>query len=221
MQPTDGRKTQSFNTYPQASGEPWGHTGDDYAGNIGDLVRTIADGVVLFAGWSQDMPDSMADAYMFVRGSGNGGIMALIQHDGWCSLSAHLDSTPLNPGDTVTRGQVIGTVGTTGRSTGSHLHYECIEDGAVTNQPMFGRYDPALQIAHEDAVASTKASASMAPPATPTGGLLTMLTDAEQRELLTKVRTIFRHISGDQQTALAKRYAQVAREEAAKLPVKK
>lgn len=151
MQPTAGRKTQNYGTYPQASGEPWGHTGNDYAGTIGADVVAIADGEVIFADWGQNMPKWLADKYAFVYGSPNSGIKVLIQHKGWVSVSAHLNDTPLNPGNKVRRGQRIGSLGATGRVQGAHLHFECINRTHVYTAP-FGRFHPDAQIAHEDAV---------------------------------------------------------------------
>lgn len=150
MHPTKGKITQHFNTFPQASGEPWGHTGVDYAGNIGDEIVTIADGVVLFADWGQNMPVDMANRFAFVPGSDASGILTLIEHPGpWWEGFAHKDTAVLNVGQKVVRGQKVGTIGTTGRSTGAHLHYETI-DTEYSYNPLFGRYDPLLQIEWED-----------------------------------------------------------------------
>lgn len=173
MHPTAGRITQHYGTYPQASGEPWGHTGTDYAGAIGAPVVSIAPGTVLFADWNRNMADTLSDAIAFVRRSDNSGIVVVIQHEGWISVSAHLNETHLNTGDKVSRGQRIGSVGMTGRCTGAHLHYEVINKTNQYTSP-FGRYNPLLQIAHEDAVeakakaaeAARKAAAAAAAKAT-------------------------------------------------------
>jgi murein DD-endopeptidase MepM/ murein hydrolase activator NlpD len=162
MHPTDGDVTQYFLTYPQASGEPWGHTGRDYGGKRNAIVRTIADGTVLFAGWGQDVPDDLADRLMLVRRSPNSGKVVIIQHDGWLSLSAHLNDIAVVTGQSVKRGQTIGGLGSTGRSTGDHLHYETILEPCL-NSPLFGRYDPQLQIDLENITAAVISAAASAP----------------------------------------------------------
>lgn len=160
MHPTDGDVTQPFLTYPQASGEPWGHTGRDYGGKREAIVRTIAGGTVLFAG--EGTPDWLAIRLMLVPGSVNSGKYVVIEHDGWLSLSAHLNSLAVTTGQKVTRGQSIGGLGSTGRSTGDHLHYETILEPCL-NSPVFGRYDPQLQIDLEDITAAAIYAASVEP----------------------------------------------------------
>lgn len=160
MLPTDGDVTQLFNTWPQASGEPWGHTGEDRGGKRNDIVRTIADGTVLFAG--EGTPQWLADRFMLVPGSFNSGKYIVIEHEGWCSLAAHLNDIAVVAGQKLKRGQTIGGLGSTGRSTGDHLHYECILEPCL-NTPPFGRYDPQLQIELEDITAAVIEAAAKEP----------------------------------------------------------
>ncbi|MCH0567264.1 MULTISPECIES: peptidoglycan DD-metalloendopeptidase family protein [unclassified Streptomyces] len=90
---------------------PWAagyHTGVDFATPTGTPVKAVADGTVVSAGW--------AGAY---------GNAVVIQHtDGIYTLSAHLSSTDVTPGEHLTAGQQIGLSGNTGNSTGPHLHFE-------------------------------------------------------------------------------------------------
>jgi murein DD-endopeptidase MepM/ murein hydrolase activator NlpD len=91
------------------------HTGLDLAVPLGTPVFAAADGIVLQA---QAMTDAKGD----LVGYGN---YVLIQHpDGLQTLYGHLLSFVVKPGDTVTRGQLIGLVGSTGNSTGPHTHFE-------------------------------------------------------------------------------------------------
>jgi murein DD-endopeptidase MepM/ murein hydrolase activator NlpD len=89
------------------------HSGLDIEGDIGDEVRATADGKVISA-----------------EKNGGYGNFILIDHgNGYTSGYGHLLKFRVKEGDRVTRGQVIGFIGNTGRSTGSHLHYEISVDG--------------------------------------------------------------------------------------------
>jgi murein DD-endopeptidase MepM/ murein hydrolase activator NlpD len=86
------------------------HTGVDYAAPTGTPVRSVADGVVTFAGWQ--------------NGYGN---VIFIKHSGsYSTVYAHLSRISPNArkGARVSQGQFIGDVGATGWATGPHLHYE-------------------------------------------------------------------------------------------------
>ncbi len=89
------------------------HSGIDFKGNIGDKVSCTADGVV-----------ELADYH-------NGyGKCVIIRHDyGYSSLYGHLSKINVTIGQSVKAGDIIGFVGSTGRSTGPHLHYEIRKDG--------------------------------------------------------------------------------------------
>ncbi len=95
------------------------HRGVDFAGATGTSVLAAADGTVV-----------IADA-LKIRGN-----TAVIDH-GWgvYTVYAHQNALYVNPGDAVTSGQAIGTIGSTGRSTGPHLHWEVWVNG-VTVDPM-------------------------------------------------------------------------------------
>lgn len=86
-----------------------GHLGIDIAGSNGDGVFASDAGVVVFAGWS----------------NGGYGNMVMIDHgNGYQSLYAHLSSVNVGCGQSVGSGSYIGAVGSTGNSTGTHLHFE-------------------------------------------------------------------------------------------------
>ncbi|MDP1894104.1 MAG: peptidoglycan DD-metalloendopeptidase family protein [Hydrogenophaga sp.] len=90
------------------SGQRKAHLGVDYATPTGTPVRTIGDGVVTFAGWQ--------------RGYGN---VIQIQHkDRQSTLYAHLSRIDVSRGQRVNQGDRVGAVGSTGASTGPHLHFE-------------------------------------------------------------------------------------------------
>ena len=89
------------------------HTGIDIRGNTGEPVYATAKGEVIFANYS--------------RGHGN---YIIIKHsDQDETRYAHLSKVDVQVGDSVEKGEQIGAVGSTGRSTGPHLHYEIIENG--------------------------------------------------------------------------------------------
>lgn len=93
------------------------HTGIDIAAPIGTPVISVAPGEVLFAGW--------------LRGYGQ---VIIIEHGGnLTTVYAHLSRMDVQEGQDVTQGQVIGGVGSTGISTGSHLHFEVRVDGDARN----------------------------------------------------------------------------------------
>lgn len=101
-------------------GYRWGgfHTGTDIDGNLGDPVWASAPGTVVEASWN----------------SGGYGNMVLIDHgNGTQTRYGHLDSIGVSAGQYVNQGDVVGLEGTTGWSTGPHLHYECIIGGSTVN----------------------------------------------------------------------------------------
>ena len=84
------------------------HKGIDFAGELGDDVVSTGDGKVVFVGER-----------------GGYGKSIVVDHGfGYQSHYAHLNSYTVTLGDDVTRGQIIGAVGNSGRTTGPHLHYE-------------------------------------------------------------------------------------------------
>lgn len=93
------------------------HAGVDIPGAVGTPIYATADGVVGRSGW--------------VGGYGN---LIEVQHGrGLQTRYGHLSKIMVPAGTRVTRGQVIGLMGSTGRSTGSHLHYEVRMDGRAVN----------------------------------------------------------------------------------------
>jgi len=95
------------------TGEPTFHQGIDVAVAYGHDVKAAASGVVSFAG--------------IQNGYGN---TVVIDHEGGRQTRyAHLSQEFVRAGDTVTEGQVLGTAGNSGRSTGPHLHFEMLIDG--------------------------------------------------------------------------------------------
>jgi murein DD-endopeptidase MepM/ murein hydrolase activator NlpD len=93
------------------------HEGQDLAGAHGSPIYTTADGVVTYAGWE----------------SGYGRLIK-IRHDfGIETRYGHLSQIGVNVGERVSRGEHIGAMGNTGRSTGTHLHYEVRLSGTAVN----------------------------------------------------------------------------------------
>lgn len=88
-----------------------GHSGVDLAAPIGSLVMAADTGVVIFSGWVLD--------------SWGYGVLVVLDHgNGWTTYYAHLGSTAVRCGQLVPRGGIVGTVGSTGNSSGPHLHFE-------------------------------------------------------------------------------------------------
>jgi murein DD-endopeptidase MepM/ murein hydrolase activator NlpD len=93
------------------------HTGIDIAWWPGSPVKATADGEVVLSGWS--------GAY---------GITVMILHKyGFMTKYAHLQDAHVNVGARVRKGQIVGSIGLTGNTTGYHLHYEVLLDGQVVN----------------------------------------------------------------------------------------
>lgn len=93
------------------------HRGTDFAARVGTPVRAPADGVVLAA------------TAQYPEGPQYGTVVVLDHGNGWQSLFAHLDSTPVQPGQRVRRGELIARSGRSGRVTGPHLHMELLFNG--------------------------------------------------------------------------------------------
>lgn len=109
--------------YTSGFGRRWGrmHEGIDMAGTMGSPVYATADGTVTHAGWES--------------GYGN---MVEIRHDfGIVTRYGHLSKVRVEKGQRVSRGERIGDMGNTGRSTGTHLHYEVRTGGTAVNPMTF------------------------------------------------------------------------------------
>lgn len=115
--PIVGRVTSSFGERSDPfAGEGEFHRGIDIAAPSGTAIHATGDGIVAFAGW----------------GSGYGREVMLDHGHDLKTLYGHMSAIAVVPGETVTRGQIIGYVGSSGRSTGAHLHYEVrIHDAPV------------------------------------------------------------------------------------------
>jgi murein DD-endopeptidase MepM/ murein hydrolase activator NlpD len=94
------------------------HPGIDLAGSYGTPIYATADGTVLRAGWNS---------------GGYGNLVELDHGRGITTRYGHMSAILVHAGDHVTRGQQIGRMGSTGRSTGNHLHYEVRIDNRPVN----------------------------------------------------------------------------------------
>ncbi|GAA4853482.1 M23 family metallopeptidase [Luteimonas vadosa] len=97
------------------------HKGIDFDANTGDKVLSVADGVVSFAG----------------RRSGYGIVVEVDHGNGYVTRYAHNSRLVARVGDLVRGGQEIAKAGSTGRSTGAHVHFEVWENGRVVNPSKF------------------------------------------------------------------------------------
>lgn len=106
-------------------GPRWGrmHEGVDMAGPVGTPIYSTADGVVSFAGWS----------------SGYGRLIKIRHANGIETRYAHLNAIRVEVGQRVSRGERIGDMGNSGRSTGPHLHYEIRVGGEALNPMIYIR----------------------------------------------------------------------------------
>jgi len=103
---------------------PIGHPGIDIAAGLGAAIYASDTGVIVFAGWSY-------------RGYGN---LVIIDHgNGWQTAYAHLSVINVSCGGAIYQGQVLGQSGSTGNSTGSHLHFEM-------RSATYGRVNPWLYL---------------------------------------------------------------------------
>jgi murein DD-endopeptidase MepM/ murein hydrolase activator NlpD len=116
--PVVGWLTSSFGSRqdPVSGGADF-HPGLDIYADYGTPVKATAEGTIDTAGWAGDY-----------------GNMILVKHGyGMSTRYGHLSRILVSTGDVVPRGQVIGYVGATGRTTGSHLHYEILLNGQRIN----------------------------------------------------------------------------------------
>ncbi len=97
----------------------WYHPADDISNLGGGPIIAADGGKVIIAGW----PDN----------SGYGNRVVIDHGNGFTTLYAHLSRIDVGVGDYVSRGQGIGMMGSTGRSTGTHLHFEIHKGGAAQN----------------------------------------------------------------------------------------
>ena len=105
--------------YTSGFGPRWGtmHYGTDMAAKHGSAILATADGVINFAGWEKGY-----------------GKLIKIKHDfGYETRYAHLSKISVSVGQRISQGDRIGKMGNTGRSTGTHLHYEIRRNGKPIN----------------------------------------------------------------------------------------
>ena len=96
----------------------WWHRGVDLAGNLGDPVYAADAGTVMWAGSNS---------------WGYGNLIVLDHGNGWQTFYAHLSQVYVRCGQKVVQGAALGSVGSTGRSTGPHLHFETRLNGDLPN----------------------------------------------------------------------------------------
>lgn len=117
--PVIGRVTSEFGSrfHPILGGSSY-HEGIDIANSMWMPIRATADGIVVYSGWRGDY-----------------GITVEIEHrrSGYKTRYAHLADSKVKVGDRIKRGDIIASLGNTGRSTGPHLHYEIRKGNQALN----------------------------------------------------------------------------------------
>lgn len=111
--PTTEHWISGYNYNPGAN-----HPAIDIGGDTGFPVWSVDNGVVVYAGWSY---------------SGYGNLVVIDHGNGWQSLYAHLDQVYVGCGQSVYQGTQIATLGNTGNSSGSHLHFELMYETSKVN----------------------------------------------------------------------------------------
>ena len=116
--PTNGFITSGFGyrMHPVLGGRAH-HDGIDFDANVGDPVRSAGNGLVKFAGWK----------------TGFGNVVEIDHQNGYITVYAHNSAFIVKEGDLVRAGQVVAKAGSTGRSTGPHVHFEVHKDGRAVN----------------------------------------------------------------------------------------
>jgi len=117
--PTSGRLTDRFG-FRTFSGR-W-HNGLDIANAQGTSIYAADSGFVTFAGW---------------QNNGYGNIIVIDHRNGYVTYYAHLSSYYVSAGQSVAKGTLIAAMGSTGNSTGSHLHFEIRHKGVRKNPEMY------------------------------------------------------------------------------------
>lgn len=107
------------------------HKGIDFAGPAGATVVSVAAGVVIWAG----------------ERSGYGQLVEINHGNGYITRYGHNEKLLVKAGDKVEKGQTVSLLGSTGRSTGPHLHFEVLKNGVAVNPLRFvRRQDKPLQV---------------------------------------------------------------------------
>lgn len=125
---TNGETTIGF-TWPAAGkltsrfGRRWGrmHKGIDIAGPVGTPINAAADGTIVYAGW---------------HSGGYGNLVEIRHSDGTTTRYGHNSRLSVAVGQTVRQGQQLAEMGSTGNSTGSHLHFEIRPSGGNAVNPI-------------------------------------------------------------------------------------
>ena len=121
MMPASGWVSRTF--LGDDEGKPM-HPGIDIAASVGTPVRCALEGVVKSAGWD--------DIY---------GNLIVVEHsESLSTVYGHNDKILVKEGDHVTKGQVIATIGNTGRSTAPHLHFEVLKKGNPIDPELYVRF---------------------------------------------------------------------------------
>jgi murein DD-endopeptidase MepM/ murein hydrolase activator NlpD len=110
--PTTSRQISGYNYDPSI------HPAIDIGGQTGNAIYAVDNGVVVYAGWSD---------------YGYGYLIVIDHGTGWQSAYAHLSAVGVSCGQSVFQGTVIGGLGSTGNSSGPHLHFELIYNGSKVN----------------------------------------------------------------------------------------
>jgi murein DD-endopeptidase MepM/ murein hydrolase activator NlpD len=120
--PASGEITSNYGKRADPfSGEAGFHTGIDISCNLKSPIRATADGVVSHSGWIE----------------GNGYVVILEHGCGFSTVYAHNTTNTVKVGQKVKRGNIIGFVGSTGKSTGPHVHYEVWKNGKTVNAQQY------------------------------------------------------------------------------------
>src|SRR3989339_833039 len=140
--PLEFRRITSGYTYARfdpINGAKTPHLAIDYAAAVGTPIMSVGDGVVRFAGWNNQ---------------GYGNFVSIRHNDVYTTEYAHMSgfAKGIKNGVSVTQGQVIGYVGSTGWSTGPHLHYQIKKNGQLVN-PLKLELPPGDPIPEEKRVA--------------------------------------------------------------------
>jgi hypothetical protein len=111
--PSDLHYLSGFDYNPAAN-----HPAIDIAGQLGKPAYASDSGVIVYAGWNN---------------WGYGNVIVINHGNGWQTLYAHLSQIDVGCGQSVVQGSVIGLIGSTGNSTGPHLHFEMMYNGVKVN----------------------------------------------------------------------------------------
>jgi len=111
--PAEAHFLSGYDYEPEAN-----HPAIDIDGNEGDPVYAADNGIVVYAGWNN---------------WGYGNVIVINHANGWQTLYAHLSAYYVSCGQFIYQGNTIGAIGSTGNSTGAHLHFEMMINGARVN----------------------------------------------------------------------------------------